>query len=65
MLRLKQGFGRLIRTSADRGAVVILDNRISTRSYGDAFLAALPPASIYDGRLPDLPLAVARWLAGS
>ena len=44
-LRLKQGFGRLIRRSSDRGAVVILDNRILGRDYGKAFLDVLPPAS--------------------
>src|SRR5437660_3183879 len=48
-LRLKQGFGRLIRRSTDRGAVVILDNRILGRDYGKAFLDILPPASRYVG----------------
>ncbi|CAN5914713.1 ATP-dependent DNA helicase DinG [soil metagenome] len=43
-LRLKQGFGRLIRTSTDRGVVVIADSRIVTKSYGRALLAALPEA---------------------
>jgi len=48
-LRLKQGFGRLIRRRDDRGAVVILDNRVLERDYGRAFLEALPPASRYLG----------------
>lgn len=43
-LRLKQGFGRLIRTGTDRGAVVLCDPRACTKSYGRAVLAALPPA---------------------
>ena len=43
-LRLKQGFGRLIRTATDRGAVVICDPRIVQKSYGRGLLAALPPA---------------------
>lgn len=43
-LRLKQGFGRLIRTSTDRGVVVIADSRVVTKSYGRALLAALPEA---------------------
>ena len=43
-LRLKQGFGRLIRTGTDRGAVVLCDPRASTKSYGRGVLAALPPA---------------------
>lgn len=41
-LKLKQGFGRLIRTRTDQGLVVILDPRILTKSYGQVFLEALP-----------------------
>jgi ATP-dependent DNA helicase DinG len=44
-LRLKQGFGRLIRTSTDRGVVVICDPRIVTKRYGRGLLDALPPAT--------------------
>ncbi|HEX2722688.1 MAG TPA: ATP-dependent DNA helicase [Gemmatimonadaceae bacterium] len=43
-LRLKQGFGRLIRSGTDRGAIVIADPRVVTKSYGAALLAVLPPA---------------------
>ncbi|HUF27755.1 MAG TPA: helicase C-terminal domain-containing protein [Gemmatimonadaceae bacterium] len=43
-LRLKQGFGRLIRTASDRGVVVIADPRIVTKTYGRDLLGALPPA---------------------
>jgi ATP-dependent DNA helicase DinG len=43
-LRLKQGFGRLIRTATDRGAVVIADPRIVTARYGETLLRSLPPA---------------------
>jgi len=53
ILRLKQGFGRLIRSSQDRGGVVILDNRILTASYGKAFLESLPPAK-FTRNLDDL-----------
>ena len=49
-LRLKQGFGRLIRTSTDRGVVVICDPRIVTKRYGQGLLAALPPAKRVIGR---------------
>ncbi len=41
-IKLKQGFGRLIRTATDTGIVVILDPRVLTKPYGKAFLAALP-----------------------
>ena len=43
-IALKQGFGRLIRTSTDRGVVALLDRRVLTKSYGKQLLAALPPA---------------------
>ena len=42
MLKLKQGFGRLIRTQRDRGMVVILDPRVRTKPYGRLFLESLP-----------------------
>ena len=43
-LRLKQGFGRLIRTQTDRGVVAVLDTRLVRKSYGTEFLRFLPPA---------------------
>jgi ATP-dependent DNA helicase DinG len=46
VLKLKQGFGRLIRTHTDRGTVVILDPRMLTKPYGRVFLDSLPPASV-------------------
>ncbi|HUE95439.1 MAG TPA: helicase C-terminal domain-containing protein, partial [Longimicrobiaceae bacterium] len=48
-IRLKQGFGRLIRSRSDRGAVVILDGRIVARSYGRFLLESLPPARVVSG----------------
>jgi len=42
VIKLKQGFGRLIRTRTDTGLVVILDPRVLTKGYGRAFLDALP-----------------------
>ena len=61
-LRLKQGFGRLIRRGSDRGAVVIMDNRILGRDYGKAFLAVLPPASTYRGRYEGVGEKVEEWV---
>lgn len=43
-ITLKQGFGRLIRTRTDAGVVALLDRRATTKGYGKALLAALPPA---------------------
>jgi len=46
VIRLRQGFGRLIRGREDRGAVVLCDERLATRDYGARFLQALPPAAV-------------------
>lgn len=42
VMRLKQGFGRLMRRSSDRGAVLILDSRVVRKNYGQLFLGSLP-----------------------
>ncbi len=47
VIKLKQGFGRLIRSSDDRGMVVILDPRLLTKPYGRMFLEALPECPRY------------------
>ncbi|GAC1334590.1 MAG: hypothetical protein NVSMB17_16430 [Candidatus Dormibacteria bacterium] len=64
VLRLKQGFGRLIRRATDRGAVVIFDRRVSTRSYGRHFLASLPQCSAFTGPAAEVPGEIERWLSG-
>lgn len=46
VMRIRQGFGRLIRSSKDRGAFIILDRRIETKSYGKQFIEALPSINI-------------------
>jgi ATP-dependent DNA helicase DinG len=46
VLKFKQGFGRLIRSKQDTGRVVVLDNRIISKSYGRAFIDALPPVPV-------------------
>jgi len=46
ILKFRQGVGRLIRTKSDSGIVVILDNRIVTKTYGRAFLKALPECPV-------------------
>jgi ATP-dependent DNA helicase DinG len=48
-LRLKQGFGRLIRSGRDRGAIVIADPRVITKRYGRELLRDLPPARRMSG----------------
>ncbi len=46
ILKLKQGFGRLIRSQSDTGMVVILDPRVRTKPYGRMFLASLPECRV-------------------
>jgi ATP-dependent DNA helicase DinG len=53
-LRLKQGFGRLIRTRGDRGVILVLDSRILTRRYGPYLRQSLPPAPLVKGLWPEL-----------
>jgi ATP-dependent DNA helicase DinG len=53
-LRLKQGFGRLIRSATDRGVVVIADPRIVTKGYGRGLLDGLPQARRRIGRWRDI-----------
>ena len=46
IIKLKQGFGRLIRSRTDTGIVVILDSRVVTKRYGSLFLKALPACRV-------------------
>jgi ATP-dependent DNA helicase DinG len=62
-LRLKQGFGRLIRSASDRGAVVLLDGRILEKSYGRYFLDSLPPAPVRTGRWAELSMGLGDFYA--
>jgi ATP-dependent DNA helicase DinG len=50
IVRLKQGFGRLIRSTTDRGVVALLDGRATSMRYGATIVGALPPAT----RISDL-----------
>lgn len=49
-LLFRQGFGRLIRTRTDRGAVAVLDSRIMTKNYGKWFLKSIPKCRVTDDR---------------
>ena len=63
VLRFRQGFGRLIRSTSDRGILVSLDRRLEARSYGRIFLQSLPPCPVV--RLParEVPAHAGVWLA--
>lgn len=61
ILRFKQGFGRLIRSSQDKGVFIVLDRRIESKSYGVEFLKSLPKISIQKLPLQDMVLEVEHW----
>jgi ATP-dependent DNA helicase DinG len=61
-LRFRQGFGRLIRRQSDEGIVLILDKRILTKRYGQAFLDALPECTVLRQRIDRVGELAVRWL---
>ncbi|MFN8875845.1 MAG: helicase C-terminal domain-containing protein [Gemmatimonadota bacterium] len=63
-LRLKQGFGRLIRSRDDRGVVVIADSRLVSKQYGRKLLAGLPPARRLTGAWQAVKGEVERFYVG-
>ena len=60
-LRLRQGFGRLIRTKTDYGAVVLLDRRVVTKDYGEILLSSLPDARTEHLPLDGIAARVSAW----
>ena len=62
VLRFRQGFGRLIRSKGDRGAVVVLDGRLTTKSYGSWFVGSLPTTTVHRGPLAEAVRCVGAWL---
>jgi ATP-dependent DNA helicase DinG len=46
ILKFRQGVGRLLRAKTDHGIVVVLDNRVLTKRYGQAFLDAVPKCPV-------------------
>jgi len=63
VLRFRQGFGRLIRSKKDYGALVVLDNRVLTMEYGKMFLQALPHGVLKEKmKLAEVPEKVREWL---
>lgn len=62
IIRFKQGFGRLIRTSKDRGFVVVFDKRLYTTAYGKAFLQSIPPVPIKKKNINEIVDFIHSWL---
>jgi DNA polymerase-3 subunit epsilon/ATP-dependent DNA helicase DinG len=65
VIRLRQGFGRLIRSGTDRGVVVIADSRLQTRDYARRFLEALPPANVAREPVSGVVARVAEFVGGT
>ena len=61
VLRFRQGIGRLIRGSTDKGSIVVLDRRITARSYGKSFLDSIPPATVKVAPITAIPELAAHW----
>ena len=61
-IRFKQGFGRLIRSKTDRGALVLFDKRLQTKGYRSAFFDSIPQCTVVKGTTQELPLAISQWL---
>lgn len=62
IIRFKQGFGRLIRTSSDKGVIIVFDRRIVTTRYGRAFLQSIPDVTIKKYSLEEMVQAIKAWL---
>ena len=62
VLRFRQGFGRLIRSKSDRGVVVVLDQRIMSKSYGNTFLRSLPACTVRQVTMRGLEDEIVTWL---
>jgi ATP-dependent DNA helicase DinG len=64
VIKLKQGFGRLIRAEDDDGVVVILDRRIVDRKYGRRFLNSLPTKTHFKGDTSTVLKKINNWALG-
>jgi ATP-dependent DNA helicase DinG len=64
VMKLKQGFGRLMRRNSDRGVILITDKRIVTKAYGRSFINSLPPARLMTERAERLLEEIERVLFG-
>jgi predicted DnaQ family exonuclease/DinG family helicase len=63
ILKFRQGFGRLIRNATDRGVVIVMDNRVQTTRYGQAFLESLPTAARSFSSREEMIRTIREWFA--
>ena len=64
VIRFRQGTGRLIRTLTDRGALVVLDNRVFTKGYGKQFTTCLDGAFAQFATIDDMVRGVKAFFDG-
>ncbi|WP_026676979.1 ATP-dependent DNA helicase DinG [Fictibacillus gelatini] len=62
IIRFKQGFGRLVRTERDSGAVFVFDRRITETRYGRLFITSLPPLPVHQAPMHELLTELKDWL---
>ena len=62
ILRFRQGFGRLIRSKTDRGVVVVMDKRVTSKAYGKLFLESLPECTVIQAPLMNLAQVAKNWV---
>ena len=65
VLRFRQGIGRLIRNKGDKGTIVVLDRRITGRSYGRTFSESMPPCTLKPCSLRTVGALAAQWVSDS
>ena len=65
VLRFRQGIGRLIRNKGDKGTIVLADQRITGRSYGQAFLRSIPPCTLNPCNVATVGPLAAQWIGGN
>jgi ATP-dependent DNA helicase DinG len=61
LLKLRQGFGRLIRSKTDKGIVVIMDSRVVTKQYGSYFREVLPTKTVDTRNILELEDIISRF----
>ena len=62
ILKFRQGFGRLIRSTRDSGVAIVMDSRITKSGYGRRFIGSLPEMTVTNGRGQGTSAVVQRWL---
>ncbi len=64
VLRFRQGIGRLIRNKEDKGVIVVLDRRITSRNYGKSFMDSIPPCTLSPSSISTVGTLAADWIEG-